>query len=324
MKKGWHDVLLALLFGIILPWVCLEWISEYQNDTITTNETVVPSTETQRNDYTIPVFLPDNNATVYMPLDEYLTGVLLCEMPATFHMEAKKAQAVVARTYALKTIENGVKHAPAAVCTEPACCQGYISPEEYLKNGGTEAAVELARLAVELTNLYVITYKGTLIDATYFSCSGGTTEDAVAVWGSDIPYLRAVESPGEEGATHYMDTATFSAEEFQALVGCRLDGKPENWFREVSYTQGGGVDSILIGEIYYKGTLLRQKLGLRSTMFSIRAEGDQIIITTKGFGHRVGMSQYGADAMAENGSDFRQILKHYYTGTEIDKVEDLG
>ena len=324
MKRSWLDIILALLFGVILPWTSLEWIYEHQSNHIEQSETLILPTGTQDQEYTIPVYISDEDKIVYMSMNDYLTGVLLCEIPASFHMEAKKAQAVVARTYALKTIENGVKHTPSAVCTESACCQGYTSEEDYLKNGGKNSAIEHARMAVQETDPYVITYNGRLIDATYFSCSGGTTEDAVAVWGSDIPYLQAVESPGEEDATHYMDTVIFSSEDFQILLERRLDGQPKDWFKEVIYTEGGGVDTIKIGEFCYKGTVLRQKLGLRSTMFRIQTEGDRIIITTKGFGHRVGMSQFGANAMAENGCGFHQILSHYYTGTEIDKVEDLG
>ena len=124
-------------------------------------------------------------------------------------------------------------------------------------------------------------------------------------------------SPGEEKAAYYTDTVRFSAEAFQDALGVRLSGSPGGWFRDVTYTDGGGVDTIVIGGTSYSGTFLRSLLGLRSTAFSISTGEDTITITTKGYGHRVGMSQYGADAMAVTGSTWPEILAHYYPGTTL-------
>ena len=145
------------------------------------------------------------------------------------------------------------------------------------------------------------------------------TEDAAAVWGADIPYLQATESPGEEGATHYIDTVTFSAVEFQNALGVSLKGNAATWLGPVQYTRGGGVDTIEIGGTVYQGKTLRKLLNLRSTAFTMTAVGDTVIITTKGFGHRVGMSQYGAEAMAVDGYDYTEILAHYYKGAVLRK-----
>lgn len=150
------------------------------------------------------------------------------------------------------------------------------------------------------TSGWVLTYEGELIEATYFSCSGGSTEDAAAVWGTEFPYLQAVASPGEEKAAHYTDTVRLSAEAFQDALGVTLSGSPGSWFRDVTYTDGGGIDTIVIGGTSYKGTSLRSALGLRSTAFSISTTEDTVTITTRGYGHRVGMSQYGADAMGRH------------------------
>ena len=131
-----------------------------------------------------------------MELNEYLTGVVLGEMPISFELEAQKAQAVVARTYTMRAWYRGGRHDGAAVCTDSTCCQSYISPVDYMSAGGTQSGVDRIYAAVEATGLEVLTYQGELIEATYFSCSGGSTEDAVAVWGTDYPYLRSVDSPG--------------------------------------------------------------------------------------------------------------------------------
>ena len=161
-----------------------------------------------------------------------------------------------------------------------------------------------------------------MIEATYFSCSGGRTEDAVAGWGTDIPYLQAVDSPGEEQAKHFTDSVLFTAKEFAACLGANLSGAPAKWLGSVTYTQGGGVATMVIGGKTYSGVDLRRKLGLRSTAFSMMAVGDQIHITTKGFGHRVGMSQYGAEAMAVAGSSYKAILQHYYPGVVLDILQE--
>lgn len=257
----------------------------------------------------------ENGQIQQMELDTYLMGVLLGEMPADFEPDALKAQAVVSRTYTLKN----QKHGEASVCMDPACCQAYCTETDYLASGHTQQELDKIRSAVLETSDLVLTYEGRLIEATYFSCSGGRTEDALAVWGTDVPYLQAVDSPGEETATHYIDTVTFTAAEFQTRLNAELTGNPGSWIGPVTYTDGGGVDIIYIGGTCYSGTAVRQLLGLRSTAFMMTAVGETVTVTTKGYGHRVGMSQYGADAMAATGSSYGEILAHYYPGTELEK-----
>ena len=267
--------------------------------------------------------LTDNGLTE-LDLEEYLVGVLLLEIPGDFHMEAQKAQAVVARTYALRTTQFKQKHESSAICTDPGCCQGYRDPDEYRMSGGSEERIAIARNAVAETRGQILTYEGMPIDATYFSCSGGQTEDALAVWGVEVPYLQSVSSPGEENAAHYWDAKTFSLESFQEALGQTLLGSPNQWFGKTTYTRGGGVETMIIGGKLYSGTQLRTLLGLRSTAFSVSVSKTTITITTRGFGHRVGMSQYGAQSMALSGNLYPQIITHYYPGTVIDKVDFIG
>lgn len=270
------------------------------------------------------VLLPDGFVT-QLPLNEYLVGVLLAEMPASFPIQAQMAQAVVARTYALRQWAYGGKHENAAVCTDPACCQAWISYEEYSGKNGEEAArsaADSAALAVVGTDGQALFYEGRLIEATYFSCSGGRTEAAVAVWGSDVPYLQSVDSPGEEDALHYTETVVFPSDQLALLLRAAkpeivLSGSPEDWFGIPSYTEGGGVDVLPIGGVPFTGTELRSLLSLRSTAFTVAVSGDSVAITTLGNGHRVGMSQYGARAMAEAGSSYEEILAHYYQGAQL-------
>lgn len=252
-----------------------------------------------------------------MTVSDYLAGTLAAEMPSDFPMEALKAQAVASRTFALKQAEAG-KHTNADVCTDSACCQGWTSEVS------AGAMARFSRAVAETDGL-VVTYGDSLIDATFFSCSGGRTEAAVAVWGSDIPYLQSVESPGEEDAPRYQETVSLDADDFadllrEAYPEMNLSGPPRAWFGPFTRTEGGGIGTVFIGGVRVEGTALRRLFSLRSTDIDISVTEDAVQITTTGFGHRVGMSQYGARAMAEGGADFEEILLHYYSGTEIKKL----
>jgi stage II sporulation protein D len=269
---------------------------------------------------TVPVRNGDGTSTD-MPLNKYLTGVLLAEMPASFHIEALKAQSVAARTYTWKAFTNGGKHGDSSVCKDSACCQGFLSEEDYLFCGGTREDLLKVCRAVDATSTMVLSFEGNLIEATYFSSSGGTTEAAVAVWGAEYPYLQSVSSPED----HVVPvTCDFSADEFQRLLGKSLSGEPAQWFDAVTYTDGGGVAAIEICGENYTGTRIREILGLRSTAFQIMTNGQNISITTHGYGHRVGMSQHGANTMAENGKTWQQILQHYYPGTQLHPIADFA
>lgn len=273
------------------------------------------SLKPMKNRYMISLIREDEKLDI--DLENYVLGVVLAEMPASFELEALKAQAVAARTYALKSCSETSVHGKNTICARSTCCQAYVDPESYITEGGNMAAVERVRYAVEATVNQVLMYEDALISATYFSCSGGRTEAAVEVWGYDYPYLQSVNSLGEEDAAYYTDFKIFTAEEFQLALGITLKGNMDSWFGEVCYTDGGGVQTMTIGGVAYRGTTLRTLLGLRSTVFSVQVDDNRIIFHTKGYGHRVGMSQYGANAMAKQMYDYTDILLHYYTGVEI-------
>jgi len=143
-----------------------------------------------------------------------------------------------------------------------------------------------------------------------------------------VPYLQSTDSPEDAYAEHNLETVTMTAAEFEAALGVSLDGPCEFWLGEVTYTDGGGVDTMVIGDTVFKGTELRKLLGLRSTAMLMTAVGEHITITTRGYGHRVGMSQYGAEAMAVDGATYEEILAHYYHGTTlelfVDKESGMG
>lgn len=245
-----------------------------------------------------------------MTLQDYLVGVLMGEMPASYPLEALKAQAVAARTYTLRRMEQG-----GTLSDDPAVCQAYIPVSQAQDKWGEdwETYLEKLRQAVQETDGQVLTYDGELIAATYFSCSGGRTESAQAVWGGAVPYLVSVDSPGEEDASSFSSTVTVDKADFMDALGVDSVG-----VSAVTYTDGGGVDTITIGGKTFTGVELRQQFSLKSTRFTMEVAADTVTFSVQGYGHRVGLSQNGARVMAENGSTYDEILLWYYTGVELE------
>lgn len=318
MKAFLQKMGVSIFMGFVLPVVMFAVASGYFKQIPVREAPVLDRKELPGVSYMLPVLM--EGEVQELDLEEYILGVVLGEMPMSFADEALKAQAVVARTYTMRAFLQGSKHEQAAVCTNSGCCQAYLSPQDYLSMGGTAEKLERLRKLVRDTQGQVVTYQQELIMATYFSCSGGSTEDAVAVWGQDIPYLQATVSPGEENAGPYSDSVTFTRRELEDRLSVTLTGAPDGWIRSVTHTDGGGVDTLVMGDKTFTGTELRKLLGLRSTAISWTYGDNCLILETKGFGHRVGMSQYGADAMAVTGAKYPQILAYYYAGTELDTL----
>ena len=320
LKQIIHSVAL----GTVLPGMIFSALAGFGVDRVQGQESeYVQLDQSEPADEIKQVLIPvmkSEGQVVQMDLEDYICRVVLGEMPASFETEALKAQAVAARTYTLRCVLGGDKHPEGAVCTDYRCCQEYREPEHYIRNGGTLASVEKVFDAVAQTAGEVLYYDGKLIMATYFASAGGTTEDAREVWGSTVPYLTVVSSPSSDDA-YNGETVTFTAEEFQSLLGVSLKGKPESWFGRVSYTVGGGVDMMRIGGKLYDGVDLRSIFGLRSTIFTVTTTDTSITFETRGYGHRVGLSQYGADAMAVMGSSHEEILYHYYPGTKLSQYD---
>lgn len=301
MKK--YNFLIAAITVFMIPGVFFGFLTRKADkvlDIIERTETAAESVPDEPAE-TCQVRVKTEDGILLMELDAYVSCVLAGEMPAEFHEEAKKAQATAIRTYTLHRL-NRSKHTDADVCTDAACCQAFVMADEVSE-------------PVKLTSGEVITYNAELIDATYFSCSGGSTEDAVEVWGTDVPYLQAKQSPGEETSDRYVSSLKMNTSEFAGCLG--LDTAQSIKLGSVSYTAGGGVKCIEICGKEYTGVEVRRMLSLPSTAFKIQVVDQSVIITSKGNGHRVGMSQYGAEAMAVSGSTYQEILAYYYTGTEI-------
>lgn len=314
-----RHIIYTIITGIMIPSLMIAMVLRITNRKEKTDDGVIESemiTEKPEN-IENTVLVETNRGVSKMELEEYIVCVLLGEMPQDFETEALKAQAVVARTYT-QNRKGNPKHTISDVCSDSTCCQAYISQEDFINAGGSALFLDQVKQAVLQTAGQVLTYRGNVIEATYFSCSGGKTEDAKSVWGSDIPYLQSVESPGEEIAKYYTDTIHLSSNEFRK----KLDiGNDPIRIENIRYTNGGGIQEISVNGKVFSGIEIRKSLQLRSTAFVITVMGDSVTITTKGFGHRVGMSQYGAEAMALQGKNYQEILSHYYVGTELIQLD---
>lgn len=258
-----------------------------------------------------------------LPLEEYLYGVVAAEMPASFEPEALKAQAVAARTYTVNRSRSPNKdHPHANVCSDSAHCKAYLSPGQLKeKFRDSPHLLDKIKQAVDSTQSLICVYGGEPITAVFHSTSSGMTENSRDVWGGDLPYLVSVVSEGEEASPRFQETKTFSPEEFCKKINAGevkvpFSDNPKNWFSHWEKNESGSIRSVQICGVTLKGTQIRSLLGLRSTHFEVTVS-DQITITTKGNGHGVGMSQYGANDMAKKGYTFEQILKKYYTGINL-------
>lgn len=252
-----------------------------------------------------------------VPIDReaYVTGVVAAEMPAIYEMDALRAQAVAARTYL--AANHCASHPEADVCDNSRCCQAYLDEDARRARWGADHALYEARVAqaAEDTRGEIMTYAGEPILALYHAVSGGHTEDVERVFSEPLPYLRGVSSPGEESSSNYATTQFFSFDELDRLLGAH---DPVILERSAS----GRVQLLRVGEREMDGRMLRGILGLKSTCFSITILDGAVRIDQLGYGHGVGMSQTGAQAMALAGEDYQTILKHYYTGIGLSRLGD--
>lgn len=260
---------------------------------------------------------------VTMDMQEYLTGVVAAEMPASFQEEALKAQAVAARTYAMYCAA-GAKHGEAQVCTEFACCQAWHSDDTLRQNWGEdyEAHIQKIRAAVEATKGQYLTYEGQPVFAAFHSSSAGATEDCGQVW-NPSPYLVSVSSPETaEDVPNYVSLVECTPLDFRdtllyAHPEADFTGEESTWIGEISLDPSGRVASAVLGGVSMEGTELRQLFSLRSTAFTLEYAEGLFRFTVTGYGHGVGMSQYGANVMARQGETYTGILAHYYPGTVL-------
>ncbi len=301
-----------------------------------TNEVVEASTKQNNNiimkgNEIIRVYITETGEIEEVNLEDYICGVVSNEMPANFEKEALKAQAVTARTYlASKKLNRCTLHEGIDIC-DSTHCQVYTSKEKRLEKWGADYANEYwnkIKEAVDETSGQILSYEGELVlYPQFFSTSSGQTENSEDVYLGEIPYLRSVASTGEESAPKYTSDKTLKISDFVYLLNSNFTNlnvtveNIKNNFNIKSSSAAGGVIKLNINNVEIRGVDFRKALSLNSTNFTYEFNGDYITFHCKGYGHGVGMSQWGANAMAKNGSNYEEILKHYYTGVEITNLE---
>ncbi|MGB4503455.1 MAG: stage II sporulation protein D [Syntrophaceticus sp.] len=270
-----------------------------------------------------------------LPLEQYVIGVVAAEMPASFHPEALKAQAVAARTYTMLRLtreSQDEKHPAAHLCVDSGHCQAWIDTAEMRKRWGWHFRANYNKIAeaVETTRGQVLTYDGELIDPVYHaSCGGRGTEDAREVWGHEVPYLISIPCTFDPPHRQEPVVTRLSLQEILTKLEISEQSVPaaagSGCVVEIQErTKSGRVKSVKVGSQICGGVDLRKELGLRSTDFQVTSAGDEIIFTTRGYGHAVGMCQYGANGLADRGVKYNQILAYYYRGVKLETVQQVS
>lgn len=254
-----------------------------------------------------------NGSVINLNMTDYLIGVVSSEMPASFNLEALKAQSVLARTYALKAKQTGKK------LTDTVSTQSYIDIDQMKNKWGNSFNTYYNKIknAVENTNGEYLSYNGNYIEALYHSTNNGKTESSLDVFGNYYPYLISVSSEYDKNASSYLRTISMPLDTISNKLGLSLNN--DSVISIISYTDGGNIKEININGNNFSGKKVRELLGLRSADFDISISDNNANITTRGYGHGVGMSQYGANGMANAGYSYKDILSHYYPGTTLTK-----
>lgn len=333
MKKILAYIFIFVLICFLIPVFLTKREEKQVNTNVfenTINQVDISKEEINKQYSTIKLFHSKTEEIEEIGLDEYLYGVVSAEMPASFEIEALKAQAVVARTYTIYKIENSEgKHGEANICDDSTCCQAWISKEDRLskwEENSRESNWNKIVEAVDSTKGKIVTYEGKAINAFFHSNSGGKTETTLNVWGgSGYPYLQSVSTSGEEAYSQYKSEVTLNKQEFinkikEKYQDFEINFSDVNCISILEYTDGNRVKKIKIGNKEFSGVEIRTIMGLKSANFNIEIQGDNIYFSVLGYGHGVGMSQTGADSMAKEGKNYEEIIKHFYTGVEISNI----
>ncbi|WP_223285350.1 stage II sporulation protein D [Paenibacillus sp. PL91] len=279
----------------------------------------------------IRVYVAKEKRIERVPLETYVRGVVAAEMPIDFELEALKAQAIAARTYMVRRIvqgnDSGVPVTGADV-TDTVEHQVYVPlaklAQKWPKNEQKKNMSKLDEVIAQ-TRGKIITYKGEPIEASFFSTSNGYTENSEDYWNQEIPYLRSVASPWDKAISpRYKETVKLSLNEFYSKLGVRKKGSVKPSIRVIEKTEGNRISKITIGGTAFTGREVREALGLASSQFTWSIKGNTISITTYGYGHGVGMSQWGANGMAQTGAGAEEILEHYYSSVQVEQASKLA
>lgn len=328
-----------LIFGVILcgiiliipTMLVLAFQGEDSPDKSMNPVTVQTSNTTSINEVTlptenisVPVFRTKTQVIEEIDFEDYIIGVVASEMPAEFSLEALKAQALTARTFIIKHMLNpgDINLPEGAVVTDTVMHQVFRNDQELREFWGKDYAWAKAKVteAVQATRGQIITHDGSPITASFFSTSNGYTENSEDYWANEFPYLRSVESPWDSESPRFTKETVVTSQEFFQKLGVKLPGDGTVG-KILSRTESGRVAEVEVNGKTFTGREIREKLDLDSSDFQWKRSGNNVVIQTKGWGHGVGMSQWGAEGMAKEGKTYRDIINHYYQGVQISSIE---
>ena len=302
---------ILLLIVVVLSIIAVS--SSKKESAFFNNETKENTNTAPTNQENIKLAIKDSTTgnITNIDLEEYIIGVVAGEMPASFEKEALKAQAIASRTYAIYKMKNNIKDYDLVT---DITNQIYITKDKMKDNWKENYDYYYTKIkdAVNETKGLIMTYEGNVIISMYFAKSNGKTEDSQYVFGSNKKYLKSVDSPEE----NIVNSITINKSEFCNKLNIVCDNII---IKDISKSQSGRINFITINDRVFKGTEVRTLLNLKSTDFEIKVN-DSIEITTKGYGHGVGMSQYGANELAKNGYKYDEILKHYYQNVNVEQI----
>ena len=321
MKKILGFAVIIICTLLLLPLTSLKSTS---NKAIATVSPIKDTMDTAKKQETFMLCNTSTNDVKEISTQEYIFGVVAAEMPALYEEEALKAQAVAAYTFACYRKNKNIDK-DYDITDDHLSDQSFITLEEATARWGDNAQVYTEKInkAISEVQDYMITYNDEPILAVYHAISFGNTEDSKNVWGGDYPYLKSVESYGDKLSEGYISTLTVPEEKFKETLSSKVEfiGSPQDFLGKINRTDAGGVKDIKICGNEVSGSQIRELFGLRSSNFEIEYKDGNFNFTVYGYGHAVGLSQNGADYMAKQGSDFKEILNHYYKNCKIEKIE---
>jgi len=333
MKKIIAYIILVIIIFFAIPIIFTIRFDNVVND-IKKEKNVMSTSSDKTYDYgeynIIKLYHKSTKKVEKVKIDTYVSNVVAAEIPVDYDIQALKAQAIVARTYTVYKMKNGSKHKKdgADICDDSSCCQAWISKEERYKAWKTNRISKWRKIekAVNDTRGLIITYNNKPINAFFHSNSGGFTDSPKYVWGGEgYPYLKSVETSGEDGYEQYSSSLKISKKNFikklkEKHKNFKIDFKNKDCINIQSYTSGKRVNKIKIGNTSFTGVEIRQIFSLKSARFKIKVDKENVYFEVIGYGHGVGLSQTGSDSLAKQGKSYEEIIKHFYTGVKISKV----
>ncbi|MBQ2846824.1 MAG: stage II sporulation protein D [Clostridia bacterium] len=321
------NLIICIIIALALILCPIAALGSTPEDVSVTEEKITQMPALQENGEFISVMSSSTGRIEKIGMREYIIGCVAAEMSALCHTEALKAQAAACYTYAKKTCEQNEKYKDselgnADITDSPDIHQGYLNEKRRREKWNESFEKYEAKIETAVDEVFgsYLTFNGETALAVYHAISAGSTQSAKTLWNSEFPYLTSVESPGDKLSPDYVSKAVFSESEFKKAAkkcGVKLTGDAEDWLGKTERSDSRYVTSVTLGGQSIAAAKMRECFGLRSLCFDVEYSDGEFVFTCYGYGHGVGMSQYGADYMARQGSTWREILMHYYPGTEI-------